>query len=598
LHSITLSAAFAALAACAPPAQGPLPPTPPRPLPVASAPPTPGVDLDRLLGSLSVRERAAQLVMAWLPGVYAARDDPALADADRLVDSLQVGGFIVSVGSPLDLAAKLNQLQTRSRLPLLVASDLEAGTAIRLIGGTAFPTNMGIGAGSRESDAYEMGRVTAEEGRAVGIHLAFAPVADLNNNPANPIINTRSFGEDPREVGRLVAAEVRGVEEHGMLATAKHFPGHGDTGTDSHLSLPVVSADWRRLDSLELVPFRAAVSAGVSAVMSAHIALPALDSGRTRPGTVVPGILTGLLRDSLRFEGLVVTDALEMGGLVSGYGASEAPVLALLAGADLLLQPSDPGATVDALARAVAHGRLSEARLDRSVRRVLALKRRLGLFDRRTVALDSVPRVVGSADHLAAAAAAAARSIVLLRDSLGVVDDMRRRPHRIALVVYGEEANLTMGSALAAELRRAGDTVAAFRLWPASGPASYDSARVALGQGSVALFAVGVRATPWRGRIGIPDALARLIDDAALARRTVLVSLGSPYIITQTPHVGSYLLAWAANPISETAAARALAGAAITGRLPTRVPPAFARGAGLERAEVRRGAPDHRSDPP
>ena len=556
----------------------------PAPLPVEDP-------LSRIMASLSLRERAAQLVMVWLPGTYAAADDPALADPIRWIDSLGVGGLIVSVGSPLDLAAKLNRLQERSRLPLLVAADLEAGTAIRLLGGTPFPTNMGVAAGGQEADAYAMGRVTAEEGRAVGLHLAFAPVADVNNNPANPIINVRSFGEDPRAVARFVAAEVRGLEEHGMPATAKHFPGHGDTETDSHLALPVVHADWGRLDTLELVPFRAAIAAGVSAVMSEHIALPALDGGRTRPATLVPSILTGLLRDSLGFQGLVVTDALDMGGLVSGFGGPEAAVLALLAGADLLLQPSDPRGAVDAVVRAVETGRLSEARLNQSVRRVLALKQRLGLFERRAVPLDEVPRVVGSAEHLAVARAVAERSIVLLKDSGGAVDSLRARPRRVALVVYGEEANLTLGAALAAGLRDAGDTVTVFRLWPASGPASHDSARAAIRAGGTAVFAVAVRPRPWFGRIGMPDALARLVDETAQARPTVLVSLGSPYLIAQAPHVGSYLIAWAGNPVSEGAAARALSGAPIGGRLPARVPPDFPVGAGLDRPASPRPGP-------
>ena len=195
----------------------------------------------------------------WCPGLPEGTRRSTTTPFERAqhwVDSLHVGGLIVSVGSPFEVAAKLNRLQDRSPLPLLVASDLESGTAIRLNGGTPFPPNMGIGATGSDSDAYEIGRVTALEGRAVGIHLAFAPVADVNNNPANPIINTRSFGEEPHAVGRLVAAEIRGLQDHGMLATAKHFPGHGDTGTDSHIALPVVTADWERLDSVELVPFR------------------------------------------------------------------------------------------------------------------------------------------------------------------------------------------------------------------------------------------------------------------------------------------------------------------------------------------------------
>ncbi len=236
---------------------------------------------------------------------------------EQWVDSLHVGGLIVSVGSPLDIAAKLNRLQERSSLPLLIASDLEGGTSIRFNGGTPLPPNMGVAATGSDSAAYEMGRITALEGRAVGIHLAFAPVADVNNNPDNPIINTRSFGEDPAAVGRLVAAEVRGLQDHGMLATAKHFPGHGDTGTDSHLALPVITSSWSRLDSVELVPFRSAIAAGVKVVMSAHIALPGIDPGELRPGTVAPSVLTGILRDSLAFDGLVVTDALDMGGITS-----------------------------------------------------------------------------------------------------------------------------------------------------------------------------------------------------------------------------------------------------------------------------------------
>ena len=521
--------------------------------------------------------------MPWVSGTYASNDAEGLAQAERWVDSLGVGGLIVSVGSPLDIAAKLNHLQSRARIPLLVASDLEAGTAIRLVGGVAFPTNMGVAAGGRDSDAYTMGRITAREARAVGIHLAFAPVADVNNNPANPIINIRSFGEDPRTVARFVTAAVRGMEEHGLLATAKHFPGHGDTDTDSHLSLPAVPAGWSRLDSLELVPFRAAVAAGVSAIMSAHLAFPGLRSGGVTPGTVMPEVLTGLLRDSLGFQGLVVTDALDMGALVTTYGAGEAAVLALLAGADLLLQPAGAATAVAAIERAVRNGRITEERLDRSVHRVLGLKQRLGLFARRDVPLDSVSAVVGSASHWAAAREVAARSVVLLKDSAGVLDAVRRSPGRVVLVTYAEEQNLGAGVTLAAELRAAGHTVTAFRLWPASGPASLDSVRTMIHGGAVPVFGIGVRPMPWRGTVGMPEALAALVRETARGRPTVLVSLGSPYLVSQTPEVAAYLIAWSATPAAEWAAARALSGAPIGGRLPIRVPPHYPLGAGLDR---------------
>jgi beta-N-acetylhexosaminidase len=554
----------------------------PAPMPTAGTV-GPESDVETILQGLDIRDRIAQLVMPWIPGTYAAYDDDGFARAEAWVDSLHVGGVIVSVGSPLDVAAKLNRLQQRSRLPLLVASDFEGGTSIRLNGGTLLPPNMGVGATGSDSAAYELGRITALEGRAVGVQLAFAPVADVNNNPANPIINTRAFGEDPAEVGRMVAAEVRGLQDNGMLATAKHFPGHGDTGTDSHLALPVISSSWARLDSVELVPFRAAIAAGVDVVMSAHIALPGIDRGQLRPGTVAPNILTGILRDSLGFRGLIVTDALNMAGVADAYGA-EAGVRAFLAGADLLLQPADPGAAIDAMARAVARGEVTRERLDSSVRRVLAIKRRLGLLARRTVPLDSIPAVVGNAGFQAEAAEITARSIVLVKDSAGVVLGLPRARTPLTLVAYGEEDNRAVGLGLASELRNQGFSVTVVRLWPASGGASYDSAGAALRRNSTAIFATADRPIAGRGTIGLPAALTALITRTAREQPTVLVSLGNPYVIGGLPEVGSYLIAWRSNLVAELAVARALAGrATISGKLPIALPPSYARGWGLTR---------------
>lgn len=556
-------------------------PSRPSPSPGAHAPDGTGV-VDSVLATLTLEARAAQLVMGWMPGTYAAQDDPAFVRVRRWVDSLGIGGVIVSVGSPLDVAARLNLLQRSATVPLLVASDLEAGTSLRLVGGTPFPPNMGVAATGVEHDAWEVGRITALEGRAVGIHLALAPVADVNSNPRNPIINTRSFGEDPAGVGRLVAAAVRGVQDGGMLATAKHFPGHGDTDLDSHLALPALVADWRRLDSLELAPFRRAVDAGVAAVMSAHISVPAIEpSGR--PATLAPAILTGVLRDSLHFRGAIVTDALNMGGIANGFGAADAAVLALLAGADILLQPADPVATVAAVVAAVRAGRLSEARLEQSVRRVLALKERAGLFRSRVVALDSVTARVGAAASLDTARSVAARSVVLVRDEQGLLDQVRTRRGARALLIYADDANVGGGTTLAAELRARGDTLTVFRLTPASGPASLDSARQVAGRAPVLLAAVAVRAAAARGSIALPPAVAALFDSLASERPMVLLSLGSPYIGAQVPGARAYLVAWGANAATEWAAAGALSGSAISGRLPVHLPPDIPVGAGLRR---------------
>jgi beta-N-acetylhexosaminidase len=543
------------------------------------------VDVDALLAGLSVRDKVAQVVMPWIAGTYASTDDPEFARVISWVDSLHVGGLLISVGSPLDIAAKLNSLQQRSPLPLLIGSDLESGTSFRFIGGTPFPPNMGIAAGAGEKAAYDIGRITALEGRAAGIHITFSPVADVNSNPANPIINLRSFGEDPEVVSRLVAAAVKGIQEHGMLAAVKHFPGHGDTDIDTHLDLPASAATWQRLDSIELRPFRAAIGAGVKGVMSAHIALTAFDPGTHRPATLSRAVQTALLRDSLGFRGLVLTDALNMGSLVRNFPASKVAVEAFLAGADILLQPADPAATIQAVTAAVRDGRITRARLDRSVRRVLEIKKELGLFSQRTATLDSITARVGQAKYLSLAQEIAARGLVLAEDRDGTVDSLRARVQPVALVSYADDRSPTTGVKLVAELRARGYPVTSMRLFPSSGVASYDSARAVLRQGDIAVFAVGIRPSPWHlTGITLPAALSQLIDSTAAAGRAVLVSEGTPYMIYEMPRVTSYLLAWSTDPVTERAVARALAGVApITGRLPISIPPRYSRGWGVHR---------------
>jgi len=542
-----------------------------------TAPPSP----DSLLASLTPREKIGQLIVPWLAGSFAAFDDSSFQVAERWVDSLRVGGLIISVGSPFDIAAKLNTLQERSRLPLLVSADLEWGPGMRIVGATAFPQIMAVGATGEPNDAETIATAAAVEGRAVGIHVNFAPDADLNNNPLNPIINTRSFGEDPGAVARLVQAYVQGLRAHGMLATLKHFPGHGDTQTDSHLGLPVIVADYRRLDTLELVPFRAGIAAGADVVMSAHIAFPAV-TGSDDPATLSAAVLTGVLRDSLHFGGLVVTDALTMGAIVAKYGAGEATVRAFLAGSDLLLMPADPDSALNAMAAALEQGRYSAARLDASVRRVLAIKLRLGLFARRTVPLDSLMAIVGTRRFQDAADDIAARSVTLARDTTGIVRAWRGRRGRLALIAYADEQNGGIGQRFAEILRQNGDSVDYFRLWPMSGTPSYDSARTVIARNPNVVFASGVRPISWRGNIALPDSLAQLIMVTDSLKPAVLISFGSPYLLNQTPTVKSYLLVWSGVRASERAAARALLGLSpITGHLPIRIPPGYSVGFGI-----------------
>jgi beta-glucosidase-like glycosyl hydrolase len=523
----------------------------------------------------------AQLVVPRLAGTYTAFDDSAFQVAARWVDTLEVGGIIISTGSPFDIAAKLNALQRRSRLPLLISADLEWGAGMRVTGATSFPMIMSAGATGDSLDAYSIGKVAALEGRAVGIHVNFAPDADVNNNPLNPIINTRSFGEDPRAVGRLVRAYVRGLQENGMLATLKHFPGHGDTEVDSHIGLPTIRAGYARLDTLELVPFRAGIDAGADVVMSAHIAFPAVTGGDD-PGTLSAAVLTGLLRDSLHFRGMVVTDALEMGAIVAKYGAGEATVRAFLAGSDLLLIPSDPDSAIAAMVAAVASGRITQQRLDASVRRVLDIKQRLGLFRRRIVPLDSIMHTVGAKRYQDLADGLAQRSLTLVRDTAGTLTRMRTSRGRLALIAYGDELQSFVGQRIAEALGKGGDTVSFFRLWPMSGTLSYDSARTVIGRAPTVVFVANVRPLTARGTIALPDSLARLITVTDSLKPTVLVSLGSPYLLGQTPSAKSYVIAWSGVRAAERAVGRALLGySPIRGRLPIRIPPGYPIGHGL-----------------
>ncbi|HEY2546151.1 MAG TPA: glycoside hydrolase family 3 N-terminal domain-containing protein, partial [Candidatus Acidoferrum sp.] len=355
--------------------------------------------VEATLSRMTLDEKVGQLIFATYHGSFTATDAPAYAEMMRLVEKLHVGGFInITRGSPLGIvksqayptAVLTNQLQEKSKLPLLIGADFERGTAMRLDEGTSFPTAMALAAASNPKDAYTMGKVTALEARAVGIQWIYAPDSDVNNNPNNPIINTRSFGEDPAKVSEYVTQFVRGVQENGALATAKHFPGHGDTAADSHIDLPVIHADRERLESLELVPFRAAIAAGADSIMTGHLSSPALEPDANTPATLSSNILTDLLRKELGYQGLVVTDAMDMGGITVRYAPGEAAVRAFVAGADALLMPPVPDAAVEALLDAVKSGRISQQRLDASVRRILEAKARLGLYKERLVDVNAL----------------------------------------------------------------------------------------------------------------------------------------------------------------------------------------------------------------
>ncbi|MDQ6888021.1 MAG: glycoside hydrolase family 3 protein [Gemmatimonadota bacterium] len=570
-------------------ARHPLPVVVGRALPRGSAR---WVDVE--LEHMTLRQKAAQMVWPSVLGDYAPADSPEWKRVRHWIIDDEVGGFTVSVGSPLEIAVKLNAMQRLAARPLLVGADLEFGAGYRARGGyflpngidlggaTLFPPEMAVGATGDTALAYEQGRITAIEGRALGIHIDYAPVLDVNNNPANPVINTRSYGEDPKQVARLGASFIRGLQEHGMIATGKHFPGHGDTETNSHLALPVVNVSRARLDTVELVPFRAAVNAGVGGIMSFHGSMPALDSSGD-PGTLSAKVLGGVLRGEMGFGGVIISDAMDMRGVLDRYGASEAAIRAVAAGADVLIQPENVTATIDAIVAGVAQGRLSEERLGQSVRRLLEEKVRLGLDRRRLVDLDSARALVGDSENTAAAARSAERSITLVRDSARLLPLGRlARATSVLAVTLARRADLAAGTTFDAELRR---TFPALRseFVDADGRGGELAALLRAADSAEVVVVSSYIAHAWNvSSISAPQAFAEFLR-ALIARRrpVVVVAMGNPYLLSQLPEAPTYLVAWGGFPVSQLAAARALVGIApISGRLPIHIPPSSPIGAG------------------
>jgi len=576
--------------------------------------------VDSVLATLSPRDRAAQLVWPQVFGDFVPEQTASWDRVAKLVGVEHVGGFVLSIGSPIETASKLNAMQRMSRVPLLIGADYEAGAgyrsrggfyvpnAIDLGGATVFPRQMALGATRDSSLAYEQGRITAIEGRALGVHMAFAPVLDVNNNPRNPVIGARSFGEDPELVARLGAALIRGLQENGMLATAKHFPGHGDTEQNSHLSITMVNAPRARLDSVELAPFRRAVAAGVSSIMTFHGVVPALDTA-PRPATLSPVVMQQLLRQEMHFGGLLITDALDMNGVLarvrpSGqssmmtgvYGAIDSPGLAEVvkqaveAGNDVLLMPLDVPTAIDAVVAGVREGRFSQARVDSSVRKILWMKHRSGLARTREVRLDSVVAGVGIPSHVAVAERIAQRSITLARDSTRLVPLTPRGSARarVLSVTIAPRADLAAGVTFDQELRQSVDVRS---MWVDAADAAAATAAVGAAADSADYVLIGsylVQGTTVANLDAGDPVVAMIRSTLQRNARTIVVAFGNPYFLQQIPFVPAYVVAWSGFAPSQRAAARAIAGLEdISGRLPITIPPALRLGDG----EVRQVPP-------
>ncbi len=589
------------------PATDPAPAADPAPVeraPVEPAPEAPAVELppdaswaQRTLAELTLRQKVGQMIMPFVLGDYQPEGSESHDRILDMIENQEVGGLVVSVGAPADVALKLNDFQRHSRLPLLVGADMETGAGFRLrgavhlpgnipLGGaTEFPPPMAVGATGDATLAYEMGRITALESRAVGVHVPFAPVLDVNSNPDNPIINTRSFGESPGEVARLGGAFIRGLQDHGAIATAKHFPGHGDTETDSHLALPVIRSDRARLDSVELVPFRSAVDEGVGAIMTAHIAVPSLNGGTELPSTLAPGVLTDLLRNEMGFDGLLFTDAMDMAAIDREFPRGEASVRAVLAGADVVLMPPSVPDAVDAIVAAVESGRITEARIDRSVAKLLEAKERLGLDRIRTVPLERIPDVVGIPAHEAVAEEVARRAVTLLRNDRDLLPLLGTRTARVMSLSLRRTSDLQASRTFDAELRNRYPRLVTATVTRDTRDDVYEELLRQAARSELVVVSLYVNWSSASADEPLPEGMTELLDGLAQARVPhVVISFGNPYLLREMPDVQAYMLAWSGSTVAQRAAAQALFGGELAGRTPIEMRPWFSIGDGLSPA--------------
>jgi beta-N-acetylhexosaminidase len=583
---------------------------------------------DKTLRKLSVEEKVGQVFMIWCRAGFLNVENPEYLQLRDAIEKYHVGSFAMTVhvdgpfllrSEPYEAAELLNRLQSDSKLPLIFAADFERGVSMRLIGTTVFPHAMALGGDGKIEDAEAFGRITAEESRAIGIHWNFFPDADVNSNPANPIINTRSFGEDPKQVGDMVAAYIKGAHEGGMLTTVKHFPGHGDTATDSHLGVASVNGDRAHLDSIELPPFREAIAAGVDAVMVAHVTVPALDPDPNHVATISPAIVSELLKKQLGFKGIVVTDALDMAGLTHLFANNigRAAVEAFKAGNDLLIIPADFPASYNAMVQAVRSGEISQDRLDHSVLKILKAKASLGLQDARLVDVNAIAAAVAKPENVAFGQQVADSAITLVRDN-GKILPLKSTPKNqgtakgaLPYTTHEETHNQTVAVLFSDDVRTESGRVFGreFRARIPDARVIYVDPRIAAGMSDDVLKAVdeaktvvaAVYVIPSAGKVGntmaMTDATGTLLQQALdrAAEKTVVIAMGNPYLAADFPKIENYMCAFSNASVSEIAAVKALFGEiAVRGHLPVSIPNVAQRGTGLERpVQVASGASEH-----
>lgn len=567
---------------------------------------------DSELKKMSLDEKIGQMIYVGINAGFLNRESEAYKSLRRQVEENHVGGIILFASPVYESVVLINRMQQHARRPLLISADFERGVGMRMNDTTDFGWVMATGATGNPDYARRMGEITAREARALGVQHVLAPVADINNNAANPVINVRSYGEDPVEVGRYVAAFIRGAQDGGVIATAKHFPGHGNTATDSHRGLPILNFSLADLNKVELIPFRAAIEAKVGSIMVAHMSLPQLDAtpitplpreadkkpsyadteviveNATMPASLSPAV-TGLLRRELNYEGFIVTDALDMSGLTIYFKQDEAAVRAVLAGADMLLKPdgADAAVPLKGIREAVRTGRITEQRVEESVRRILAAKYDLGLVKERITPIDEIDVAVATRDALKLTREIAERAITLVRNDANLLPLNKLQPDAriFNLAITNGEDRLWVANSFTGAMTRAGKKIETVVLDERSSEAEVQKALEKAEGASVVIASLYGRVrTGQAASIGLPEPGVRALN-ALLSRGAPVIgiSFGNPYLLQNFPTLRTYMVAYGDMPALQQAAARAVLGEAdITGRLPITLPSLYARGTGIQ----------------
>lgn len=561
----------------------------------------------KYVAKLSTDEKIGQLIHVGINAKFANQESAFYKNLQRDVVENKIGGIIFFVGGVYETVHLSNRMQAAAKTPLLISLDAETGIGMRFLEADNFPWAMAVAATGEPELARRMGVLTGREARAMGFQHVFAPVFDVNNNANNPVINVRSFGEDPETVANFGIAFGQGLQSQNVLATAKHFPGHGDTAVDSHRGLPIVDLPRSRLDAVELAPFKKAVDAGIGSIMVGHIALPQIDPEEIKPlssyitvdtevgseqvsaKATVPASLsyklqTEILRKEMGFNGLIVSDAMGMSGLTIYFTQEEAGVRAVLAGTDILEKPADVDAMIRGLKTAVASGRLPMARLDEAVIKQIAWKHQLGLFKEKITSFDQIDTIVSGKDTIALADEIGAKAITLVRSDSGMLPLDRNAKTAVLGISNGVDGTATMASFVGG-LRSGGLKFTSAYLQESSVAAQVAAARKAVSEADTVIVGLYGRVRSGAvNSVGIPENGAAILREALAANKKVIgISFGNPYILSSFPDLKTYIVAYGDMPSLQRAAARSILGTQeISGRLPISLPGLHPRGTGIQ----------------